>query len=42
MINVEESEWRNIPIKVSDPGMDHELKYADKFPKSLEIINSLE
>ncbi len=32
--------WRNIPIKVSDPGMDHELKYADKFPKSLEIINS--
>ena len=28
--------WRNIPIKVSDPGMDHELKYADKFPKSLE------
>ena len=32
--------WRNIPIKVSDPGMDHELKYADKFPKSLQIINS--
>tara|TARA_X000000368_G_scaffold141186_1_gene111127 strand:+ start:4598 stop:5170 length:573 start_codon:yes stop_codon:yes gene_type:complete len=30
--------WRNIPIKVGDPGMDNELQYADKFPKTLEVV----